>query len=98
MAKKIENDCLTKTDVKKFFGELGTGIFLIALVITSSIGIITCVTTAFNWMDKPSKVEILSDKVDDLQHEVRLEGAHVHTFYGNDPIVYYTIHSHDATH
>src|SRR3954469_68308 len=88
MTKK--NDCITKRDVKKFFSRLQDGILITGIIALASIGFITCTIHTIDWMEKPSKLEVLSDKVDALQQEnrdLRID-AHNHTYFGNEYVIY----------
>jgi hypothetical protein len=77
---------VTKRDVKKFFSRLGDGILIIGIIGLASIGFMTSIVHTIDWMEKPSKIEVLSDKVDELKEQS--QAAHVHTFYGNDFVTY----------
>jgi hypothetical protein len=62
-------DCLTKTDVKKFFSNLLGGTAFFVAMFFGSVGFITSLGTVADWMEKPSETQKLEQKVDDLEHQ-----------------------------
>jgi hypothetical protein len=59
-------DCLTKTDVKKFFGNLGTSLAIFAGSVLMMVGFVTSLDSAFDWAQKPSETQKLEQKIDDM--------------------------------